>query len=189
MLDHVILGTLALRPMSGYDLGKRMDGPGRFIGYRVSRPQVYRTLVKLAERGLVDFEVDPREGRPDAKVYRLTAIGRQALLDWAHGPYDPAPRPMDPDFMLRFLFAGIFGPEVAVRLLRTELEYRRAQQHDPMTIDELIADSDPIAEIDPAWAARIMRTAHENGRDSMDGYIAWLETVLAEYEDAAVAAR
>jgi len=31
MLDYLILGMLALRPISGYDLGKWMDGPGRFI--------------------------------------------------------------------------------------------------------------------------------------------------------------
>ncbi|MFI9503377.1 helix-turn-helix transcriptional regulator [Nocardia sp. NPDC052566] len=188
MLDHVILGTLALRPMSGYDLGKQMDGPGRFIGYRVTRPQVYRTLTKLCGRGLIEFEVDPREGRPDAKVYRLTAAGRRALLDWANAPYEPAPRPMDPDFMLRFLFAGIIGRDVTVRTLRTELDYRRAQRHDPMTIDELIAINDPIAEIDPDWAARIMRTADGYGKASMTAYIDWLEATLAELGEGDVSA-
>ncbi|QIS14937.1 PadR family transcriptional regulator [Nocardia arthritidis] len=188
MLDYVILGTLALHPMSGYDLGKRMDGPGRFIGYRVGLPQIYRTLAKLTDRGLVAFDVDPRDGRPAAKVYRLTAPGQQALLEWAHSPYEPAPRPMDPDFMLRFLFAGILGHDIAIGILRTELEYRRAQRHDPMSIDELVADNDPIADIDPAWAAHIMHTAHEYGRSSMTAYIAWLEATLAEFENSHPAA-
>lgn len=49
---RTILG-LALRPLSGYDSGKWMDGPGRFVGYRVALPQVYRTLGKLVARGLV----------------------------------------------------------------------------------------------------------------------------------------
>ncbi|MBF6331435.1 PadR family transcriptional regulator [Nocardia transvalensis] len=183
MLEYVVLGTLALRPMSGYDLGKRMDGPGRFIGYRVGRPHIYRTLTKLADRGLVEFDIDPRDGAPAAKVYRLTDTGRRVLLDWAHSPYEPAPRPMDPDFMLRFLFAGVLGRGIAVRLLRTELDYRRAQDRDPMTIDELVADNDPIVDIDPAWAAHIMRTAHDHGRASMTSYIHWLETTLARFEE------
>ncbi|WP_405485061.1 PadR family transcriptional regulator [Nocardia sp. NBC_00511] len=184
MLDNLILGMLSLRPLSGYDLGKWMDGPGRFIGYRVALPQIYRTLAKLVDRGLVEFDVDPREGKPDAKVYRLTEVGRQALLDWAHSPYEPAPRPMDPDFMLRFVFAGIIDRDIAVRVLRTELDYRRTQIRNPTPIDELVGVIEPVVDIDQDWAGRVMRTAHNHGRSSMASYIGWLEMTLADFEAA-----
>ncbi|MEU9622970.1 hypothetical protein [Streptomyces sp. NPDC048155] len=39
-LDCVILGALALRRLSGYDLRRWMDGPGRYIGYGVKLPQI-----------------------------------------------------------------------------------------------------------------------------------------------------
>ncbi|WP_330182971.1 PadR family transcriptional regulator [Nocardia sp. NBC_01503] len=183
MLDHLILGLLALRPLSGYDLGKWMDGPGRFIGYRVSLPQVYRTLGKLVERGLVEFDVDARAGKPDAKVYRLTADGRAAHAAWAATPYEPAPRPLDPDFMLRFLFAGMLGRDHAIAILRTELDYRRAQVRTPTRVDALTGALAPIDGIDPQWAGQVMRAAHEHGRSSTAAYIGWLEVTLADFEN------
>ncbi|MFE3054999.1 helix-turn-helix transcriptional regulator [Nocardia sp. NPDC059239] len=183
MLDTLILGLLALRPLSGYDLGKWMNGPGRFVGYRVTLPQVYRTLGKLVERGLVEFEVEAREGKPDAKVYRLTGSGRQTLLDWAHSPYEPAPRPMDPDFMMRFLLAGALGREIAIEVLRTELDHRREQVRTPTRIDELTSALAPIDAIDPGWAGQVMRAAHDQGRASTAAYIGWLEVTLADFEN------
>lgn len=63
-LDFVILGALALRRLSGYDLRRWMDGPGRYIGYGVQLPQIYRRLGTLVEREWVGFDVDPREGGP-----------------------------------------------------------------------------------------------------------------------------
>ncbi|MFJ4651341.1 PadR family transcriptional regulator [Nocardia sp. NPDC088792] len=183
MLDTLILGMLALRPLSGYDLGKWMDGPGRFIGYRVTLPQVYRTLAKLVERGLVDFEVDARTGKPDAKVYRLTADGIRALQDWAHSPYEPAPRPMDPDFMLRFLFAGMLDRQLAVQILRIELDYRRNQVRTPTRIDDATTALTPIEAIDAHWAGQVLQAAHDQGRASTASYIGWLEITLADFEN------
>ena len=43
-LDFVILGTLAMRRSSGYDLGRAMDLLEHFIGYSVRLPQIYRRL-------------------------------------------------------------------------------------------------------------------------------------------------
>ncbi|MVU76936.1 hypothetical protein GPX89_06715 [Nocardia sp. ET3-3] len=183
MLETVILGMLALRPLSGYDLGKWMDGPGRFIGYRVTLPQVYRTLAKMGERGLVAFQVDPREGKPDAKIYTLTTAGKAALLEWAHSPYEPAPRPMDPDFMLRFLLGGMFGRDIAVEVLRAELDYRREQVRNPTRVGELSAAFAPIDEVDPQWAAQVLAAGHEQGRASTAAYIGWLEVTLADFEN------
>ncbi|WP_165968393.1 PadR family transcriptional regulator [Saccharopolyspora elongata] len=185
MLDHVILGMLALRPISGYDLGKWMRGPGRFIGYRVQLPQIYRTLAKLADQGWVEFQVEPRDGKPDAKVYRLTDTGKQALLDWAHSPYEPAPRPMDPDFTLRFLIAGQLDRDLALSILRTELDYRREQQRTPTQIKELTAAIDPIPELDPAWATQVITLAHEHGRQAALQHIDWLESTITNLENQA----
>ncbi|PXX54938.1 DNA-binding PadR family transcriptional regulator [Nocardia tenerifensis] len=183
MLDNLILGLLGLGPLSGYDLGKWMDGPGRFTGYRVTLPQVYRTLSKLVERDLVRYEIEPREGKPDAKVYRLTETGTQALLDWAHSPFEPAPRPMDPDFMLRFLLTGVLGRDYAISVLRTELDYRRAQVRNPTRVDEWVSALDPLDLIDPRWAATVLRAAHDQGRASTASYIGWLEVTLADFEN------
>ncbi|MFE3257946.1 PadR family transcriptional regulator [Nocardia sp. NPDC059091] len=181
-LDYVILGVLALGRHSGYDLRRWMEGPGRFIGYGVQLPQIYRRLSALVDRGLVEFEVDPREGRPDAKVYHLTASGRDALLEWARSPFEPASRPMDPDFKLRFIFAGQLDREIAIEVVRTELNYRL--EHDNRSAGSPFpASYEPqIPELDGEWAREVHTLAHEHGYMSTATYIAWLQLTLARLE-------
>ncbi|MFI8421148.1 PadR family transcriptional regulator [Streptomyces sp. NPDC085460] len=180
-LDYVILGALAVRRLSGYDMRGWMETSGRYIGYGVQLPQIYRRLAKLVERGWVGFEVDPREGRPDAKVYRLTEDGREALLTWARSPFEPSPRPMDPDFKLRFVFGGQLGPEIALDIVSTELEYRLQHVTTPGAPLTTVYEGE-IPELDPAWAREIHTMAHENGYASVAAYIAWLQLTKARLE-------
>lgn len=183
-LDYVILGALALRRLSGYDLRGWMDNAGRYLGYGVQLPQIYRRLSKLVERGWVAFDVDPREGRPDAKVYRLTEEGRTALVEWARSPFEPSPRPMDPDFKLRFVFGGQLGPEIALDVVSTELEYRL--KHDAGSLEPPFPSSyeAQIPELDPVWAREIHVMTHEHGYASTAAYIAWLQLTKARLEAA-----
>ncbi|RJL23263.1 PadR family transcriptional regulator [Bailinhaonella thermotolerans] len=180
-IDYVILGMLALRRFAGYDLRRWMEGPGRYIGFRVQLPHIYRRLAALVEKGWVEFDVDPRDGRPDAKIYRLTEAGKQALLDWARSPYEPSSRPMDPDFKIRFVFGGQLDPEIAISVVRTELEYR--QKHDLNPTFALFESQEAeIPELDPAWARQIHTLAHEHGYASTASYVAWLQLTLNRLE-------
>lgn len=185
-LEHLILGLLAVRPFSGYDMRKWMEGKGKYLGYGVQLPQIYRTLPKLVAKGWAAFELDPREGRPDAKVYRITEAGHQELLAWARSPYEPSPRMTDSDFRLRFLFAGQLGPQFALDLLRTELDYRLAHVGEPgwmdFLTDEPAEDAEPDSLVDASWANAVRLAAHEHGYRAMASYIAWLQLTLARLE-------
>src|SRR5699024_1475832 len=87
-----------------------------------------------------------------------------------------AERPMDPDFTQRLSFAGQLGPEYALRIVRTELDYRRrqrAQEQDPaLSSDDFL----PIPQIDRDWLIHIDQIAHDRGWQSTSLYIGWLET-------------
>jgi DNA-binding PadR family transcriptional regulator len=48
--------------------------------------QVYTTLDRLSEAGLVAHEVVSQSERPDKKVYALTDAGRKELRDWLASP-------------------------------------------------------------------------------------------------------
>ncbi|MER7016133.1 PadR family transcriptional regulator [Saccharopolyspora sp. NPDC000359] len=181
-LDYVILGALALRPVSGYDLRRWMEGSGRYIGYGVQLPQIYRRLGKLVERDWVNFEVDPREGRPDAKVYRLTEDGRAALLEWARSPFEPSSRPKDPEFTLRFVFAGQLDPEIALDLVTTELEHRLEHDLNPAHLPLVHSYETQIPELDPTWAREVHTMAFEHGYAFIASYVAWLQTTKARLE-------
>ena len=71
-LRAAILGFLRLDPTSGYMLRKRFEGSvGSF--WSVTQSQIYRELHALEEDGLVASEREPGDGKPDRRVYALTA--------------------------------------------------------------------------------------------------------------------
>jgi len=190
-IDCLIMGNLARHPSSGYDLRNWLERDGRFNGYRASLSPIYRALAKLVEQSYVEFDVSERQNAPDAKVYRLTAEGRAALLAWAREPHEPAPRPMDPDFGIKFIFGGQFGRDIAISILRAELDYRIEQKKDIGTSGGSMGPMDPVPELDPSWAARVQTLSHARGYASTAAYIAWLELTLAQLEaeeEAALAA-
>lgn len=77
--------SLSERPGTGYEIGRQFD---RSIGYfwSATHQQIYRTLGKLHADGLVSYEPVAQEGRPDKKVYTLSAAGRDALRHWVNSP-------------------------------------------------------------------------------------------------------
>src|SRR5918997_1999390 len=77
---HVILGMLAWRPMSGYDVKALVDRSVRFF-WAVSYGQIYPELRRLSEAGLIDAADEPQGGRRRT-VYTLTEAGRGALEEW-----------------------------------------------------------------------------------------------------------
>lgn len=84
-LEHAIMVSLAERPGTGYEIGQQFD---RSIGFfwSATHQQIYRTLKKLHDDGLVSFEPVAQVGRPDKKVYTLSDTGREALRDWVMTP-------------------------------------------------------------------------------------------------------
>lgn len=181
-LDWMILANLARHPSSGYDLRSWFEQHGRYLGIGASLSPIYRALGKLVERGLAEFDVEERTNAPDAKVYRLTPAGFDALLAWAREPHQPSPRPMDPNFMVKFTLAGQFGRDIALDVLRRELAYRLAQKVVEADIGLRTGPLDPVPELRVDWLTRVVRDAHARGYASTAALIAWLETTIDAYE-------
>ncbi|MGO1385175.1 MAG: PadR family transcriptional regulator [Arachnia sp.] len=180
--DYALLGLLARKPASGYDIGKWLRVDGVYLGRRPSMTPIYRALSKLTELGWVESVIDARDAAPDAKVHHLTPAGRQALVDWADGPYVPAERPMSPDFSIRMNFAGQLGPRYALTVVRTELDFRRARRAEEEQPTLASLDADPIPEIDRNWLQYIDARTHDRGWQSTALYIGWLETTERELQ-------
>ncbi|MGI5471730.1 PadR family transcriptional regulator [Streptomyces sp. CA-132043] len=186
-LDHVLLGLLAVRPRSGYDLQQWLEKEGGFLRSNIHRSQVYRTLNRMADTGWVAFALDPRDKRPDAKVYRLTEAGRAELLRWARAPYRPTSRFQDPDFMARFVFTGMVDTEALLDVVDTELAYRRAQVAASRGRDRSMHFEDSIPEIDEGRARLFHELAHQQGAGAVDAWIDWLERTRRLLQDAPLA--
>jgi PadR family transcriptional regulator, regulatory protein AphA len=82
--SYAILGLLAIRPWSTYELTRQMD---RSLGRVWPRAQskLYEAPKKLVADGLARA-TDERVGRRPRTVYSITPAGRRALADWLGQP-------------------------------------------------------------------------------------------------------
>ena len=82
-LDHILLGLLR-DPATGYDLkGAFSDRIRHFWSAELS--QIYPTLKRLEQRGMLRSRVEPSPRGPKRKVYSLTDTGRAELRRWLRG--------------------------------------------------------------------------------------------------------
>src|SRR6266508_5991783 len=84
-IKHAILGLLAGGPAHGYALKAAFErdvAPRTSLNYG----QVYTTLARLEDAGMVTPEVVEQEKQPDKRVYALTAAGQKELHEWLSTP-------------------------------------------------------------------------------------------------------
>ncbi|HEY9601653.1 MAG TPA: PadR family transcriptional regulator [Allocoleopsis sp.] len=109
-IAHAILVALIEQPASGYDLGKQFDSSLGFF-WKATHQQIYRELTKLEEQGWISSKVIAQESRPDKKLYRVTELGKQQLIEWMVQPSEITPVK---DELLVKIFAGHLAPEQSV---------------------------------------------------------------------------
>ena len=80
-LNHAILGFLRYGPQTGYDLKKVFDVSVRHF-WPAQQSQIYQSLGKLTEDGLIECEVVPQTDRPNRKLFHITQEGQAELLRW-----------------------------------------------------------------------------------------------------------
>ncbi len=80
---HAILGLLAQRPRHGYELRLGFEAlAGGEQLWEVKPAQIYSTLARLAEGGLVQQESVEQGGGPEKHIYALTPAGKAELESW-----------------------------------------------------------------------------------------------------------
>jgi DNA-binding PadR family transcriptional regulator len=80
--DLVLLSLLAERPMHGYQANAELERREIRDWAGISRPQVYYSLEKLAQSGMVrPLETDGPAAGPERSSFETTAKGRAALAD------------------------------------------------------------------------------------------------------------
>ncbi|MBP0027578.1 PadR family transcriptional regulator [Roseofilum reptotaenium CS-1145] len=117
-LAHTILTVLAHAPQSGYDISKQFDEQVSCF-WKASQQQIYRELSKMEDQGWVNYETIIQPGKPDKKVYHLTAEGKVQLLRWFAEPTTPTP--IREDLLVKVL-AGPYGNR---KLLIREIKHRK----------------------------------------------------------------
>ena len=80
--DLVLLSLLAERPMHGYQANLELERREIRDWANLSRQQVYYSLEKLANAGLIrTADTGQTAGRPERSAYETTEKGREALAD------------------------------------------------------------------------------------------------------------
>ena len=99
--SFAILGLLAIRPWSTYELAQQMDRSlGRLWPRAASK--IYEEPKKLVRLGLATARSEPN-GRRNRTVYQITARGRRALRNWLAEP--AAPPQLESEQLLKVFFA------------------------------------------------------------------------------------
>lgn len=123
---NALLGLLSQRPRHGYDLHAAFEAVvGGRQNWDVKPAQIYTTLGRLEEGGLVIRQGVGRGGGPEKLIYDITPAGRQALADWLLEPIE-AQHQRD-EFFLKLMISiatGAVDPYRVIYVQRTSL-YRQ----------------------------------------------------------------
>ena len=115
VVQEVLLALLAKEASHGYQVRARLQlalGP---LAEALNAGHVYVTLNRLEKAGLVGSERVGQADRPDRKVYRLTAAGRERVMEWMTDRSWPKPAPAE--FHLKLVAAAAAGLGDPVRLV------------------------------------------------------------------------
>lgn len=114
----VCLGMLTDGEASGYDLKKYFESSfGHF--FAAGFGSIYPALASLAEKELVTCRCVPQDGKPDRKVYRITAAGRQQLLCELDNP-NPTHK-IRSEFLATLCFAHLMEVEQVETVLHSRI--------------------------------------------------------------------
>lgn len=124
-LRHALLGLLAGRSASGYDLLKLFDTSLANV-WPATQSQIYSELNKLADAGLITVAAEGPRGR---KQYALTDEGLAELRHWMTET-EPQ-RNTRSDVLLRVFFLAVITPEQA-RAYLDRLTSMYTDQHEAL---------------------------------------------------------
>ncbi len=112
--SYAILGLLAIKPWSTYELTKQMSRAVHLVWPR-AESNLYKEPAKLVAAGYAT--VDRRlVGRRARTEYSITPAGRSALEAWLATP--AAPTLLESETMVKVLFGNYVPPEVLIEHLR-----------------------------------------------------------------------
>lgn len=116
---HAILGLLAQKPRHGYELHAVFSAVVGGESWDLKPAQVYTTLIRLEEAGLVETASDLGEGEePERRVYAVTDAGHEALREWFTS--GSAPDHQRDEFFVKVMIALVSGEADPWRLIQTQ---------------------------------------------------------------------
>ena len=169
---EVLLGLLAIEPMSGYDLGQTIQNSIRHF-WNESYGQIYPNLQKLAKNGLVRSKTERQKSKPDRRVYSITDKGLKRLRAWLKA--DPQPEVPRNEMLLKLFF----GAQASVPAMIDHLERMSAQEN--AVLHKLIEiESQVMSAVQQHPDALYWHMTLRFGQIELEAHQRWAEETLAE---------
>lgn len=167
--SYAVLGLLAFRPMSGYELARFVSGSIAHF-WPISKSQVYGELTRLEEIGHLAGTAVSQERRPDKRTFEVTRAGQAALDSWLD-----TPAPLDERNRIPMLVKVFFADRMAPARLTELLEQARSRaESERDEYDGIVA----ALAAHPALAQQ--RATALYGLRHAEATLGWLEEVGAE---------
>lgn len=123
-IKHALLGFLNYAPMTGYELKQHFDSSIHHF-WNANLSQIYPTLNRMKDDGLLAMEVEYQQDKPNRKVYYITDAGRDELQRWLQEPKELSQTRMP--FLIQVFFGGGLAREEMRAHLRRHLALHREQ--------------------------------------------------------------
>ena len=140
---HAVLGLLAQRPRHGYELRAAFQAVvGGEENWDVKPAQIYTTLARLEQNGLVAEEGVEQDAGPEKRIYAITLAGRKTLKEWFACGIEPEHQ--HDEFFLKLMIGLVSGVADPYRLIQNQRAHLFQELHD---ITEHRSHSDPSKEL------------------------------------------
>jgi PadR family transcriptional regulator, regulatory protein AphA len=174
--SYAMLGMLAVRSWTTYELAKQMDrGLGRL--WPRARSNLFNEPKKLVSQGLA-VASEESTGRRPRTVYTITPAGRQALRVWLGTPGEGPV--LEFEQMLKIFFADQGSKADVVAALGHIREWARERQAENLAIARAyLAGDGPF----PERAAVLALTGRflTDFADMVGAWADWADTVVADW--------
>jgi DNA-binding PadR family transcriptional regulator len=116
---NALLGLLAQRPRHGYELHAAFEAvSGGEQNWDVKPAQIYTTLARLEEGGLIKQDSVEQGGGPEKRIYALTRAGREALTEWFGAGVEPEHQ--RDEFYIKLMLAIVTGEASPRKVIQTQ---------------------------------------------------------------------
>ncbi len=171
-LAHALLVSLVTEPKSGYDLAKQFDGSVGFF-WEATHQQIYRELTKLEQQNWISSEIIAQEGRPDKKVFSVTAVGLTEMTTWLKHSTDTAT--VKDEFLLK-VYAGHL---VDKTVIMTQIQQHREIHAQKLQTYQVI-EQHFFANLDDCpYTARFAYLTLRRGIAFEQGWVNWCDEALS----------
>ncbi len=118
MQQEVVLALLAKEPSHGYELRARIERALGPLAAGFNAGQMYVTLGRLEQAGLVTSTREAAAERPERRTYELTREGRERVGDWLTDV--TWPRPDLTNFHLKLVVAAAGRLADPIEVIRSQ---------------------------------------------------------------------